>query len=321
MSRTDEAGASRAWRWLRARLRPPRTLKVTAAGRTFLLLTLGVGLGALNTGNNLLYLVLGLQLATVVVSGVLSERVLRHLEVRRLGADAAFAAEPFAYRWAVRARRGRGWALTLSERSPDLSGEARLGVLPPGEERVVRGTLLCPRRGPVALEELSVTTTFPLGLFAKSRVFRGAPEQLLVYPRRRPAGGQRPAGEHGPLGTVPDPRRADGQGEPAGLRPLRDGEPARGIHWLKSAAGGALLKVEREREERHAYELSLAPAKGPALEAECERLAALATSLIAQGHEVGLTTPERRLRPALGQRQLMRVLQALAWAGYEEEAA
>jgi uncharacterized protein (DUF58 family) len=120
---------------------------------------------------------------------------------------------------------------------------------------------------------------------------------------------------------VPDPRRADGQGEPAGLRPLRDGEPARGIHWLKSAAGGALLKVEREREERHAYELSLAPSQGPALEAECERLAALATSLIAQGHEVGLSTPKRRLRAAVGQRQLLRVLQALAWAGFEEEEA
>ena len=48
-------------------------------GRTYLVVTFGVGLGALNTGNNLLYLVLGLLLAMVVASGVLSERCLRYL--------------------------------------------------------------------------------------------------------------------------------------------------------------------------------------------------------------------------------------------------
>ena len=41
-------------------------------GRTFLVVTVGVGLGALNTGNNLLYLVLGMMLSLIVVSGVLS---------------------------------------------------------------------------------------------------------------------------------------------------------------------------------------------------------------------------------------------------------
>src|SRR5260221_717820 len=79
--------------------RPPRTLKVSPSGRVFLILTVGIGLGALNTGNNLLYLLLGLQLATIVASGVLSESVLRGLRVRRLGTDAAFAQEPFAWRW------------------------------------------------------------------------------------------------------------------------------------------------------------------------------------------------------------------------------
>ena len=52
---------------MRRWLRPPRTLRVTRAGRTYLLLTMGIGLGALNTGNNLLYLVLGVQLAASVL--------------------------------------------------------------------------------------------------------------------------------------------------------------------------------------------------------------------------------------------------------------
>jgi hypothetical protein len=79
------------WARLRRWLRPPRTLRITRTGRTYLVLTLGVGFGALNTGNNLLYLVLGLLLSLIVVSGVLSERCLRGLRVKRLGTESAFA--------------------------------------------------------------------------------------------------------------------------------------------------------------------------------------------------------------------------------------
>ena len=60
---------SRARRWLR----PPRTLRPTRAGWSFFALCFGVGFAALNTGNNLLYLVMALMLAFLVLSGVLSE--------------------------------------------------------------------------------------------------------------------------------------------------------------------------------------------------------------------------------------------------------
>jgi uncharacterized protein (DUF58 family) len=249
---------------------------------------------------------------------VLSERTLRGLTVRRIGAEAAFAREPFTYRWALTAGRRAAWALTVGERSQDLQGAGTLAYLPAGEERIVRGALLADRRGPLALDELTITTTFPLGLFAKSRSYF-AQDTVLVFPRRGVREATIPEGDHGPVGSAPDPRRTDGQGEPAGLRPLRDGESARGIHWLKSAARGVLVKVEREREEQQAFELVLSAVQGPALDRECEKVAALATRLIAEGHEVGLTAPGRQLRPGAGPRQLSRVLQALAWAGFEEE--
>ncbi len=67
-------------------------------GRVYLVLTVGIGVGALNTGNNLLYLVLGFMLALIVLSGVLSERVVKDLRVRRLLPDGVWATEPFALR-------------------------------------------------------------------------------------------------------------------------------------------------------------------------------------------------------------------------------
>ena len=45
--------------WLRRKLRPPRRLRFTREGRVIVILSIGVGFAAINTGNNLLYLLLG----------------------------------------------------------------------------------------------------------------------------------------------------------------------------------------------------------------------------------------------------------------------
>src|SRR5574339_19159 len=61
----------------------PRKLRVTREGRYFLLITVCVGFGAFNTGNNLLYLLFGMFLSLILVSGVMSELSLRQLTVVR----------------------------------------------------------------------------------------------------------------------------------------------------------------------------------------------------------------------------------------------
>ncbi|MGO8969172.1 MAG: DUF58 domain-containing protein [Myxococcaceae bacterium] len=305
---------ARARRWLK----PPRTLKVTRAGRTHLILTMGIGLGALNTGNNLLYLVLGVQLATIVASGLLSEACLRGLEVRRLGADAAFAGEPFVYRWAISRRRGSAFALTFSETHPELAGSATLALLRPGEELVVRGRLEAPHRGRYALRGVRVTTTFPLGLFRKGRVLE-VPGELLVYPRRVPAPHDLVLPDGGRGEQAARRFRREGDGDTAGLRALREGEDARRVHWLKSALGAQLLRVERDAEVARSVVLTLdVAARGAVLEHSCEEVAARARALLAGGAAVGLEAGPERLRPDQGPRQERLLLGALARAGLEE---
>lgn len=310
-----------SWRMrLRVWFRPPRRLKVTRTGRTFLVVVFGVGLGALNTGNNLLYLVLGLLLSLIVVSGILSERSLRGLTVRRIGAEAAWAEEPFAFRWAVRRDKGQSFALQLSEMGGALAGEGFIPILDAGEEVVVRSDVVADKRGPLKLHGVAVTTTFPFGLFAKTREYDFA-DVLLVYPRRVPSKVPPNTLEQGPLGEVGDPRRSDGSADVLGLRELLDGEDARRVHWLKSAAAGKWLKVLREREERRAYVLKVSEAKAEKLDRECEQVAALAQRLLDEGHEVGIETAGSKLRPAPGAAQKRRILQALSWAGYEERGS
>src|SRR6266849_4154409 len=63
------------------RLRETFNYEVTRAGVVYVLVTLVIGIAALNTGNNLLYIVVAAMLAGILVSGFVSALVLRGLEL------------------------------------------------------------------------------------------------------------------------------------------------------------------------------------------------------------------------------------------------
>ncbi|HZJ56168.1 MAG TPA: DUF58 domain-containing protein [Myxococcaceae bacterium] len=309
----------RAWRRL---WKPPRRLRTTPAGRTYLVLTVGVGLAALNTGNNLLYLVLGLQLSIVVVSGILSERCMRRLQVRRLLTASPRARTPFHLAWGLLLPKGQAFALSVSEVHPVLgSAVGRLAWLPAGEEVVVRAVASAPRRGPLQLRAVRVATRFPFGLFEKSRDLE-LPGELLVLPGRMPPRPEPPWPSSG-LGLEQRSLRGlDGGGDLAHLRELRDGEDARRIHWRKSAQLGTLLRVERDAQPQPRIMLQLddrAPAE--ALDGRCEELAARAELLLARGAEVGLESSGGvSVKPGSGAFHSQAILRALARAGHPGKA-
>ncbi len=302
-------------RWRRW-LRPPRTLKITRIGRTYLVITLGVGLGALNTGNNLLYLVLGFLLSIIVLSGVLSERVIRDLAVRRLLPDGAFAQEPFALRYEVTRAEGRAFAVKVSEGEGALAGWAWIPTVLAGQPVVARADVVAPRRGPLRLKEVQLSTFFPFGLFEKSRTFE-LEDLLLVWPRRgftcTP-----PQADHGrQAGELGNQRHRDGSGDVQGLRELGELEDARRVHWKKSASVGKLLKVEREREDKKQFTLRIgSEVPGDQLERDCEETAALTNRLLSEGGDVGLEAGGRKIRPGSGPGHEKRILSALAMLGY-----
>jgi uncharacterized protein (DUF58 family) len=87
------------------RLRQTFHYEVTKAGVVYVLVTLVIGIAALNTGNNLLYIVVAAMLAAILVSGVVSALVLRGLELQVRLPEHVFAARPVAGRIALRNSR------------------------------------------------------------------------------------------------------------------------------------------------------------------------------------------------------------------------
>lgn len=304
------------WQRIKRILRPPRRLKVTKLGRTYLVLTVGIGLGALNTGNNLLYLVLGFMLSIIVLSGVLSERAIWDIQLKRLLPDGAFAKEPFALRYEVSRKKGRAFALKLREADGPVDAWAWVPLVSDKAPVTVRANATANKRGPHQLSTIEISTAFPLGIFEKSRVIELS-DVLLVFPRRgfscppTQADAGRQAGDGG------NPHMRDGNGDIQGLRDLEAGEDARRIHWKKSASIGRLVKVEREREDRKQFTLKVDPSlPSEALERACEETAAATQQLLGEGHEVGLLTGDQKIRPGAGPGHERRLLTALAWVGF-----
>jgi uncharacterized protein (DUF58 family) len=306
--------APRARRALLDLLRPKRKLAFTRLGRWYCGLTIGIGFAALNTGNNLLFLILGLMLSSIIVSGVLSEIALRGITVERiLPTSSSVGAESLVGLCATNGKqRTPSFSLELREANAgDVHGRAYLLVLGAGESHEVAYRFAPARRGLHRLTAVVVATRWPFGLFEKSREIEGAAE-LIVFPRRiAPPADVRTAVGH--VGERPSGRAGQGS-ELHALRDHRPGEDVRTVHWRSSARAGKLVAVEHEHERRRQVCVALDHRKlrGVALESAVERAAAVIERELDAGAEVALALCGTTFAARSGAAQLHTLLTALA---------
>ncbi|HEU4729037.1 MAG TPA: DUF58 domain-containing protein [Kofleriaceae bacterium] len=240
---------SQAPPWWR-RLRSPRRLSFTREGRIIVILSVGVGFAAINTGNNLLYLLLGWLLSFIIASGILSEMTLKRLVVERRPPPRVFAGEPFLMEVVIKNEKQRRASYSIEVE--DLVGSTPLDKrcyflkIPAAKSQRTSYRHTFVRRGLYTLTGYRVATKFPFALFRKSRDV-GAPLEVLVYPGRVPV--PRPVPRTESRGTIAA-NRTGRRGEFFGLREHRAGDDRRNVHWRSSARTGRLLV--REYEDEHA---------------------------------------------------------------------
>lgn len=323
-------------------------------------MTVLLGMGAVNTGNNLLYLLLGMMLGLIIVSGILSERVLRRLDVERMPTGDLFAKRENRMSWRVTngkrllsafsiivaeheardTRRQRRIALGLTPDPPrrkkdrqaenDPGGPRGLALrVPPGRSLVATGYYTFPRRGLYRFAGLDVGTRFPFGFFEKVRPVR-EPHEVLVYPEIRPEAAARRS-----LDTRLGERERPFEGRSGdffGLREFRDGDDRRDVHWKASARREQLVRRTYERQDSEAIALHLydwappsdnADAEARTLHAVEEAIVAVASTcaaLSAEGVRFSLHTIGAVVPEGTGPGQLQTVLRHLALLEIDRDA-
>jgi uncharacterized protein (DUF58 family) len=332
-------GPPAAPRWWR-RLRPPRRLSFTREGRLIVILSVGVGFAAINTGNNLLYLLLGWLLSFIIASGILSEMTLKRLTVERRPPPRVFAGEPFLMEVVIRNEKAHRASFSIEVE--DLVGSTPLDKrcyflkIPAAKSQRTSYRHTFVRRGLYTLTGYRVATKFPFALFRKSRDV-DAPVEVLVYPA--PVHVRLPASRSEARGEVAT-QRIGRRGEFLGLREHRSGDDRRDVHWRSSARTGRL--VVREYQDEYAHEVVIGVdnalpdavrdavtdgALTPAIElavAAVERAisvaASLATAYLERGWTVELCARGSHVPAGAGRIHEARIARALALLPYVSDA-
>ncbi len=301
--------SARVIRWLK----PPRTLAINPLGWYFIAFVFAVGLAAVNTGNNLLYLILGGMLSFIVASGILSNINLKKLVITRHLPEHLFARTPTMMRVGIENHKRHTPSFIL------LVQDANRAAVPALVPTVVAQKnadgfieVVFPRRGLYTMVPIKVTTRFPFGLFTKG-MEAAAGEHALVFPHLAPAD----AGDLDSRGREGETiRTQSGQGsEPFSITDFHPGDNPRHIHWKSTAKRGKLMRREFTKEQEPAVSIRVAASPADTddvLEEKIERAAGLSARYTADGFSVAVECGSAAVSFGRGADHLMVILRELA---------
>jgi len=151
-------------------------VKITSSGFTYIVITIVISVAAINTGNNLLYLISSLMLALMSISGFASLLNLFFLDISLSSPREIFAETPARFELVIKKRFSSSFFLKC---------ETIFGfILLPYLKHIVETPLWLrfPKRGRFKIYDLKVHSGFPLGFF---RRFKRCPIglEVLVFPR------------------------------------------------------------------------------------------------------------------------------------------
>jgi len=213
-----------------------------------------VAMAAINTGNNLLFLILACLIASILMSGILSSITLSGVELRLLLPEHIFAGQPV--RGTVELKNEKqtlpSFSLRVEGAKPKNSAAVLLETpvyfpyLPRHESVKQSVPLKFARRGLYRQEAFKIVTRFPFGFLRKARRLDLVSE-ALVYPsvEATPEFLEVLPGIQGAIESLSKGRGQD-------LYALRDYLPtdsARHVHWKASARLGSLMVREFARED------------------------------------------------------------------------
>ena len=288
-------------------------MRITRAGAVYIGVTLLLGFAAVNTGNNLLFLIVAALLAFMAVSGVVGWQNIRGLRATVDLPDEVYAGREcfVTVRLENRKRHLPSHLLRLT-----LPGGAPLSfaMLPrSGEAREILSHTF-PSRGEQELPPAVVSSPFPVNFFVR-RTAVPVSGRCVVFPcllagaTAGPGGGRRTEGEE-------ESSRKGYEGDLLRIADYSGTEPMRLIHWRLSARSDGFKVKELSGPVREPVTVDPLLLPGTP-EERLSRAAWLVNRLIRDRQlPTGLRLGERVIPPGSSRQHRLRLLAELGrWAG------
>jgi uncharacterized protein (DUF58 family) len=229
--------------------------RITREGWIYIVAVILVSLAALNTGNNLLFLILASLIAVILMSGILSSATLSGIEMRLELPEHIFAAQTVRATVELENEKLTLPSFSLRVECAKTKSTPVVAMLETPvyfpylqkHDRVQQSVpMTFPRRGVYRQEAFRIVTRFPFGFLQKSRRI-DLNTEALVYPSVEPTDEYLEIlrGLQGALESLSKGRGQD-------LYALRNYVPtdsARYVHWKASARSGSLMVREFTRED------------------------------------------------------------------------
>lgn len=267
--------------------------RLTRGGTVYLGAVFILVLAAVNTGNNLLFLILGCMLAGILASWALSYLVLTGIELNFALPEHIFAEQPVLAEVELRNNKQALPSFSLLAVGGTKKAPGEILTRPVFFPHVARLSaarqkveLRFPKRGVYRQDAFGIRTRFPFGFFEKTREVN-SPIEMIVYPRVEPAD---QFYEVLPLlsGEMASFYRGRGH-ELHSLREYRATDSVRFVDWKVTARSGRMMVREFAREDERRVMLVLDPFIGPASAesaARFERAVSMAACIAWHFHEI-----------------------------------
>ncbi|MBN2341089.1 MAG: DUF58 domain-containing protein [Deltaproteobacteria bacterium] len=273
-------------------LRSTLPVRVTREGKLFLLLAAGVGFAAVNTGNNLLYLVLALQISLVALQLLLGEFNVRNIQVTRDAPKRAAAEQIFPVTLQV-TNLNRYFPIFSVQLRDIINNQPfkRSGYFlktDAGETRTIAYRGEFPTRGAQHFTHIKVSSEFPFGLTRRTK-WLALPHQMIIWPAHIPVRIP-PAFRH------PGWRRQSVSQKGVGdeywqLRAFHEGDDIKRISWKTSAKMNQLMVIDTQSQTDRQLDVSLLfPENETSRSEDTERLIQIAAGILQALYQQGVTT-------------------------------
>ncbi|MBP8981358.1 MAG: DUF58 domain-containing protein [Syntrophobacterales bacterium] len=285
-------------------------IRITAAGWVYIILTLFLGIAAVNTGNNLIYLLVAALLSFLVVSGVFGRHNLARLKISYTVPEEVYAESetPLFIHLLNARRRYPAFLIWAGGRE----GKVFFPFVYAGRSTTGLCSWRSGPRGSHSLPAVYLSSPFPFGFFIRYKKVSSPEQEVIVFPhpqrsffpgdegKRRRDGGETYREEKG------------FEGEIFSVRDYQAGDPLRFIHWKASARTGSFKTKDFSAAAMEPLFLDIALLPGKDLEIKLSHLCFLIKESLDDMRPVILRLDGDMYGPGKTREDKLKMLRALA---------